>query len=122
MSQFISLQTAISMTSLYRSQRDNILKTEYQNQNILALSEAFDRTVFDAVLAESGCQGLRIYYGMSADLKVHAIIVGVDENGNDILPSSNAAAAAEGEEDDGYIIENANRCPPICPGDSPLNS
>jgi hypothetical protein len=122
MSQFISLPIAIDMTSLYRSQRENILKTEYQNQNILPLSEAFDRTVFDAVLAESGCEGLRIYYGMSEDLKIHAIIVGTDVNGDDILPSSGAAAANDPEDDDGYIIENGNRCPPICPGDSPLNS
>ncbi|HYM94354.1 MAG TPA: hypothetical protein VET23_09470 [Chitinophagaceae bacterium] len=121
MSQFISLQTAIEMTSLYRSQCENILKPEFQNRGILALSEAFDRAVFDAVLAEDGCEGLRIYYGMSEDLKIHAIIVGTDANGNDILPSSGAAANSI-EDGDGYIIENGNRCPDICPDTSPLNS
>jgi len=119
MNQFISLQTAIDMTGLYRSQYENILKAEFQNQNILPLSEAFDREVFDIVLAKQGCAGLRIYYGMSEDLKIHAIIVATDQNGNDILPE-NVSTSLSAEEDD--IIENGNRCPDICPNDSPLNT
>lgn len=119
MSQFISLQEAIDMTSLYRSQKENILKTQFQGQNILALSEAFDRNVFDTVLGRSGVMGLRIYYGMDENLKIHAIIVGTDENGDDILPGESNLNVSE---EDNYIIENGNRCPDICPGDSPLNS
>jgi hypothetical protein len=121
MNHFISLQEAIDMTSLYRNQREDILKTEFQNQGILPLSEAFDRSAFDTVLAKEGCAGLRIYYGMSEDFKVHAIIVGTDENGHDILPES-SGAFNEAETGDDYIIEKGNRCPDICPDDSPLTT
>jgi hypothetical protein len=117
MNHFISLQTAIDMTSLYRSQRENILKTEFQNQKILPLSEQFERAPFDTLLEKENCEGLRIYYGMSEDLKIHAIIVATDENGQDILPEENSLSNS-GED----IFENSNRCPDICPDESPLNS
>jgi len=117
MSHFISLQEGIDMTSLYRSSKESILKTEYQNLNILPLSETFSRGEFDTVLAKSGCEGLRIYYGMDENLKIHAIIVGVDEEGNDMIPEE--SSLTEEEED---IIEKGNRCPDLCPNESPLNT
>jgi hypothetical protein len=118
MNHFISLQEAIDMTSLYRQEQENILKPDYQNQNILARSETFERAAFDTLLAKNGCAGLRIYYGMDAQLKVHAIIVPTDANGNDILPSPSLTSTEEGED----IVERGLRCPDICPDTSVLNS
>jgi hypothetical protein len=117
MNHFISLQEAIDMTGLYRTEKENILKTQFQNQNILPLSEAFERAPFDIVLAKEGCEGLRIYYGMDSNLKIHAIIVGVDEEGNDMIPEESSLT----EEDDD-IIEKGIRCPDICPTGSALNT
>ena len=116
MSHFISLQEGIDMTRLYRTHRENILKTEFEGQNILPLSESFDRSEFDTVLGRTGCSGLRIYYGMDEDKKIHIIIVGTYSNGDDMLPEDNNF------EDEDYIIERGNRCPDICPDESPLNS
>jgi hypothetical protein len=44
---FISLQTGIDMTTLYRQEKENILATAYKNQNILPISETFDRAAID---------------------------------------------------------------------------
>lgn len=117
MSHFISLQEALNMTTLYRAERENILDSTYRNQNILPIAESFSRGAFDSVLAQSGCAGLRIYYGMGEDLKVHALIVGMDSNGHDLLPAANAL-----NEEEELIIERGNRCPDICDSSSPLNS
>lgn len=116
MNHFITLQEAIDMTTLYRAEKENILKTEYQSQNILPRSEAFSRAPFDTLLAKTGCGGLRIYYGMTEDLKIHAIIVATDENGNDMLPEQTNSLT---EDED--VFERGNRCPDICPDESPLN-
>lgn len=117
MNHFISIQEAIAMTSLYRTEHENILQPAYQNKAILPLSESFDRAAFDTVLAKPGCSGLRIYYGMDEGFKVHAIIVATDSDGKDMLPSESIILT---EEED--IIERGNRCPDLCPDPSPLNS
>jgi len=119
MSHFIPLTEAAEMTAVYRNHRETILRDEYRNQALLPLSETFDRAAFDSLLAKSGCTALRVYYGMKEDLKVHAVIVGVDAEGKDMLPSSLAATGGSTEED---IIDNSLRCPDICPDPSPLNS
>ncbi|MBI3720216.1 MAG: hypothetical protein HY252_16685 [Sphingobacteriales bacterium] len=116
-SHFISLQQAIDMTSLYRSNRETILTTNYQNQNILALSETFNKADIETLLAKTGSAGLRCYYGMDESLKVHAIIVAVNSDGEDMLPSGQNALTATGD-----IVEEGQRCPDICPSASPLNT
>ncbi len=118
---FISLQKGIDMTTLYRQEKENILVMAYKNLNILPLSETFDRAAFDTLLAETGCTSVRIYYGMSEDLLVHAIIVGVNENNEDILPSSGNTVTSEGDTVDEKILELSIRCPPDCGPASPLN-
>jgi hypothetical protein len=93
---FIPLDEAIAMTTLYRNNREQILQPQYQGQNILAVCETFNRDLFDTLLAIPACAGVRIYYGMNADLTVHAVIVAVDDNGDDILPDSSQEKAADG--------------------------
>ena len=111
MSQFISLTEAIKMTSSYRQNRNDILKSEYQERNILCISETIERSEIEELMHQQGCVKLRIYYGMDDDLLVHAVIVGVDGADKDILPV--------GEE---MILERNARCPDDCPPASPLNS
>jgi hypothetical protein len=113
MSQFITLTSAASMAASYRTNKETILASAYQNQNILAVCETFDRSQIDDILAQSGCTGLRIYYGMDSNDKVHAILVGVDSNEADIIfPGT----------DDSLIAEQGKRCPTDCPPSSDLNS
>lgn len=111
----IPLQQAIEMTKRYRANMEGILKPEHQGKGILHLSETFDREAFDALLAQPGCTGIRIYYSMDQNLKFHAIVVGVNSQDQDILPSADTSTT------DGTIVEEGRTCPPICTA-SPLNS
>ncbi len=120
MNHFISLATAVEMTAFYRTNRNMILKPEFQDLNILPICESFDREAFEQILSEAECRGVRIYYGMKDDKKVHAIIVGFKENGEDILPEAEGGSTNVAEDED-KIIENGGRCPDICPPTSPLN-
>ncbi len=76
------------MTARYRTEREIILAEKYRDQDISAVSETFNRDAFDALLAIEGCAGLRIYYSMDEALKVHPIIVAVNEANKDILPAT----------------------------------
>jgi len=112
----ISLIKAKAMTLRYRQNRENILATAYQGQNILLLSETFDKASLVSLVTNVNCLSIRIYYGMDEDLRVHAIFVGVNSGGEDILP-----ALANEEDENGEILEDGIQCPPLCPPLSPLN-
>jgi len=118
MSQNITLSKAISLTTLYRNQREAILLPEHRGNNILPLCETFDRSVIESLLAQPGCQKLRIYYGMEESLAVQAVLVGTNEEDEDILPLAGLGETDEGE---GDIAGDGYRCPPVCPPPSPLN-
>ena len=99
----ISLQTAIEMTSLYRTEVNNILAPEYKGTDVLPMSESFNNEAFTKLIAQDGCIGLRIYLGMAADKNVRLIIVGVNNNDEDMVGVAG-----------GLIMEEGHRCPPIC--------
>ncbi len=122
----INLEQAIEMTTLYRQQKEGILAPPYQQSGILALSEAFNREAFDALLAQEGCKGIRIYYGMDPTLRVHAILCGVNAAGNDMVGTGSEASDVNtnltgGGDDGGLLFEESVRCPDMCPDPSPLN-
>lgn len=116
---FIPVAQAIEMTTLYRKDRESILNPSYAGKNILALSDTLPREVFETLLKKPGCQSLRIYYGMDAELRVHPLIVAVNENNEDILPAAGSGSTL-GDGDDS-VADDAMRCPPLCPPPSPLN-
>jgi hypothetical protein len=114
----ISLDEAKQMTKKFREDKDKIVKDEYKNKHLIPNCESFDRAAFDELLRREDCKGVRIYYGMKpGDHQIHAIIVGFDEEGKDILPVE--GIALDGTEP--IIIENSLPCPTNCPPPSGLN-
>ncbi|TCZ65861.1 hypothetical protein [Flaviaesturariibacter aridisoli] len=105
----IDLQTAIDMTTLYRTNIGKMMSDEFQGA--MPLSETFDISAITTLLQQNPTQ-IRIYYGMNADNSIHAVLVGVDDKGNDMFP---------GQPEDGKIMEMAHRCPVTCPPASLLN-
>lgn len=138
----IPLDKAKKMTKFFRDHRgqNNI---PGQLGTIVPICETFDREGFDALLAQPGCVGVRIYYGMDDTLGLHAIIVGVDAQNRDILPTSTTTSTSttttmtatttesdpttttEGTtttDETGIILDDGFRCPPSCPPPSDLNT
>lgn len=106
------------MTKKFREEKDKIMRDEFKGKHLLPHCESFDRTAFDALLQREDCKGIRIYYGMKDTQNVHAIIVGIDQEGKDILPVSGTVADGT----DPVIIENGLPCPANCPPPSGLNT
>lgn len=111
------------MTALYRKEKENILSEEFKGKDILSVCETFDAAPFLHVLNKPECKSLRVYFGMSDDLKIHTIFVGVTEDNQDMLPVAVAGTTAmaantggtEDEEQGNIIIEEGVSCPPLCP-------
>lgn len=113
----VPLHYAIQLTSRYRNNRELILDPDFKNRNILPLSETFNKSDILILLEHPESAGLRIYPGMDQENKVHAVLVAVNENNEDLLPNAGMLT-----DDDPVIIQEGQRCPVICPPDSPLNS
>jgi hypothetical protein len=116
-SHLIPLNQAIEMTTRYRENKDAILATDYKSQNILSICETFNKDEFQIYLLKTEVVAFRIYFGMSEDLRIHAILVGVDKDGKDILPSNTSNVNLA----DGEIFEDGLMCPTYCPPPSLLN-
>ena len=118
MNHFITLKEAVAMTTLYRNNKEIILASDV-TPNTLVNSESFTRGDIDKVLAQPDCTGIRVYYGMDELLRVHAILVGFDQNNHDLVGSGGMGAGLE--DDDPKILDKGTRCPDECPPPSPLN-
>ncbi len=121
----ISLDQAKKMTKKFREDKGKVVKDEYHGKHIIPTCETFERAAFEELLKQPGCVGVRAYYGMDDDKKVHLIFVGVNDQNQDILPLSEVTAAKLAPDaavmDSGVIVENGTRCPDDCPPTSPLN-
>ncbi|TDO26563.1 hypothetical protein [Sediminibacterium goheungense] len=104
----ITLAQAIEYTKKYRENPEKNLPN----------SETFQAQSIRSLLNQEGCESFRIYYGKKENNTICSVLVGVDKNGNDILPTSSLEMRTE---DDGIILEDAFQCPPVCPPPSPLN-
>ena len=67
----------------------------------------FGKNKYNTILEQPGCIGVRTYYGIENGEKV-LVLVGVDEQGNDMT--------------NGAIVEQGAKCPPRCSEINALNS
>lgn len=96
---FISLQDAAALTANYRSGQTN---------PILGHFVGTDKV--QELLKQTGCVGLRIYYGIHGQTgRKEIVIVGVDSDENDILESTP------------LILDQTLPCPPTCGNSNELN-
>ena len=113
----IPLNQAIQMVASYRSLKNDLINGILAKQVNLPNAESFDRDIFDQLLKQSGCNGVRVYYSFDQQLQLRLVLVGTDSAGNDILPSDPADATGNS----GTIGEVGKICPPYCASVSPLN-
>jgi hypothetical protein len=66
----------------------------------------FPREVFEAILAQPGCTGIRFYYGTNTDGSPAIVLVGIDAESADMTS--------------GEIIDTHFPCPPFCDEKSAL--
>jgi hypothetical protein len=66
----------------------------------------FDRNIYDKILSQPECVGIRQYFAQRDNNAVTLVLVGVDAKGNDMI--------------NGTIGEMAQICPPLCASDTQL--
>lgn len=71
------------------------------------IAHFFGRNILETILSQDGCVGIRMYYGLRADLSRELVLVGVDAEENDILD---------------LVADISTPCPKACSDPNPLNN
>ena len=116
---FISLQKAIDMTTRYRENMNAVIDPVYGSRGVLCICDTFDKAAIETLVNKPDCAAIRLYYGMNEDLQLRPILVAVNSNNEDILPTSSTLGNDVVSDD---IVDDASKCPPFCPPPSPLNT
>ena len=93
----ITLAEGSEMTAEFRKAHPNATKAVY-----------YTADVYEDILAQTGCVGIRIYKAINEDGKLTNVLVGVDKDGNDMIT--------------GKIYDDGLRCPTVCSIANTLNS
>jgi hypothetical protein len=73
---------------------------KYANKPGALITGAYNRKIFEKILGQQGCIGIRFYPGLDGKGKVTLLFCGIDRYANDILA--------------GTIGDIPVRCPPMC--------
>lgn len=85
----------------------SVLTKRYRDNNPDSGKGVFyGRANIEAILAQSGCMGIRMYFAQEADGGETVVLVGADSAGNDML---------------NVIVEVGHRCPDNCSSANALN-
>lgn len=95
----ITLSEAAELTANYR---------ETLTSNVETIAEYFGKDALINLLNQTGCVGVRIYYGLDTTGAKKLVLVGADADGNDLY--------------EGTLMERGVNCPTNCSADNPLNS
>ena len=98
----IPLAAAAAMTRRHRETRGAKGAAEGERGAMLF------RAPVEALLAQKGCEGLRIYYARDDKDVPTLVLVGVDKDGNDLVS--------------GDVLEWVYPCPPFCGDPNALNT
>ncbi|MBA3683207.1 MAG: hypothetical protein H0W73_18885 [Bacteroidetes bacterium] len=94
----ISLATATQWTASYRTANPGAIKAHF-----------FGKDAIQAILNQSNCVGIRIYYALDESAVKQLIVVGAKADQSDMYT--------------GLLAERSSPCPPFCDGGtSPLQA
>lgn len=93
----ITLSEAETMTHAYQN------APQFQG---LTVACRIDNSAYQEVMTQPGCVGVRTYFALNAQSELTIVVVGVDDNGDDMTS--------------GVLLNRAYDCPSECAPNSPL--
>lgn len=93
-----------------------MIKRWYQENPDDVLASFTGRKIIESILAQPGCTGIRMFNAIN-DLGVkQLVLVGVDENGSNILEYTTTGDNGELIKKKGIVADRNTICPPSCGG------
>lgn len=97
----ISLETAKRWAQNYKA----TLKSQEEHRG-----HFFGFEIIEQILKEESCVGIRIYYGVDDNGKRQLLLVGVNANGDDLLPLPGGRVDGDGD----IVADASLPCPDMC--------
>lgn len=91
----ISMEVAANLTANYRLHNPNQI-----------IARFFGREILEQILAQENCMGIRMYYGIAENGDKELVLVGADQDENDLL---------------NLVADISMPCPKACSSANPLN-
>ena len=109
----ISLDEAIKWTKNFKDKHPE--PTEIK-------AHMFGKNIMHKILSQPHCVAMRIYYALEDSGQKHLLLVGVDKEGNDQLPTNHLTygSGINTTSSSGTIGDKSVTCPPTCSTSSPL--
>lgn len=96
-----------------------MIKTYYDQNQDDVLAHFMGRNIIEAILAQPGVVGIRMFQAVN-DLGIKQLVmVGVDVQGNNILNFTEIGENGELIKKKGIVADRARVCPPYCGESSP---
>lgn len=93
-----------------------MIKTNYDQNPDDVLAHFMGRDIIEAILAQPGVAGIRMFYAVNELGLRQLVLTGADENGKNILNYSTVGDDGEIVKNKGIVASGARSCPPYCDG------
>jgi hypothetical protein len=100
-SQLIDLEKAAALTTAYQN-----TIPQQNGQFTKSVAFVYYKEELFKILDQEECEGVRIYPGYDENENLQLVIVGIDQNGDDMYQ--------------GFIMDKGRTCPQICSQANPL--
>jgi hypothetical protein len=96
------------------------IKNYYDQNQDDVLAHFMGRNMIEAILAQPGVVGIRMFHAFNDMGIKQLVLVGVDENGNNILSYTSVGENGELIKKKGIVADKTRMCPPYCGQDDVL--
>ncbi len=91
-----------------------MIKTYYDQNQDDVLAHFMGRNLIEAILAQPGTVGIRMFHAINEIGLKQLVIVGVDANGQNILNYTSIGENGEVIKNKGIVADKLRNCPPYC--------
>lgn len=95
-----------------------MIKTYYDQNQDDVLAHFMGRNLIEAILAQPGVIGIRMFHALNEIGIKQLVLVGVDANGDNILNYTEVGENGEIIKKKGIVADKTRNCPPYCGTDT----
>jgi hypothetical protein len=91
-----------------------MIKNYYDQNQDDVLAHFMGKNMIEALLAQPGAVGIRMFHGINEIGLKQLVLVGVDANGNNLVNYTTVGDNGEITKHKGIVADRARNCPPYC--------